>query len=184
MVRHYRPESSTIMGPNITSTNIILILYADDGATCFNTWQDMVVGVSLIEEQMVRFGLIMHAGHGKKPHKTKYLFIPLISETKRIIEEHLGNIGTITHTTTQLENGYIVSKPKIFGSKQKQQFLLDLYPSLRETIPFHTKTGGLIISTPEFIYLGSVIYYSLRGTPDVELPILKANQVMGALRFL
>jgi len=100
----------------------------------------------------------MLAGRINNSSKTEFLFIPSVSETKRIIDEHLASTGIEKFTTTQLYNGETTPKPKVFSEEQKLQFLIKAYPSLPETRPFRTWSNGLITATPEFFYLGTLIH--------------------------
>ena len=67
--------------------------------------------------------------------------------------------------------------------EKQHKILTNAYPSLTETKSFNTTSGRLIPARESFVYLGSLIHFTLRDTYDMDRRIVKAGQMMGALRF-
>ena len=55
---------------------LFCVLYVDDGAFPFEERLQLELGLSLIHNNFVKFGLEMHIGRGNKASKTKCIFFP------------------------------------------------------------------------------------------------------------
>lgn len=55
---------------------VLQILYVDDGAFIFNSRQDLIRGVNLINAIFKKFGMEMHIGRNGKASKTECIFFP------------------------------------------------------------------------------------------------------------
>lgn len=64
LVRH-TPEE-----PIISSGEIAMLLYVDDGAVGFLNRADMIRGINILHAQMARLGLVMHLGRDDAKSKT------------------------------------------------------------------------------------------------------------------
>jgi hypothetical protein len=51
-------------------------LYIDNGSFIFESKEDMTKGVSILYQQMKRFGLLMHIGKDGSKSKTEALYTP------------------------------------------------------------------------------------------------------------
>ena len=55
---------------------LFFVLYVDDGAFPFENCLQLELGLSLIHNHFIKFGLEMHIGHGNKASKTECNFLP------------------------------------------------------------------------------------------------------------
>ena len=55
---------------------LFCVLYVDDGAFPFENRLQLELGLSLIHNHFVKFGLEMHIGRGNKASKTECIFFP------------------------------------------------------------------------------------------------------------
>ena len=55
---------------------LFCVLYVDDGAFPFKDRIQLKLGLSLIHNHLVKFGLEVHIGRGNKASKTKCIFFP------------------------------------------------------------------------------------------------------------
>ena len=162
---------------------IVMLLYVNDAAICFTSHKDMVQGVSIIEKEMRQLGLVMHAGTLTKKSKAQFLYIPSIVRTKTIIDECIARHALPVSTSCVVNGNKENKKKRQLTENEKHKILVEEYEHLPETSPFQTELGGIITPTKDFIYLGSLIHFSLRDKYDIELRIKKAGQIMGALAF-
>ena len=92
-----------LLQPVQSVMHLILLLYVDNGALYFTSYEDMEKGVSMFESQMKRFGLIMHVGQENVPSKSEFMYVPCITRTREIIKDFLKRT-CITHVTAQDNN--------------------------------------------------------------------------------
>ena len=51
-------------------------LFADDCKVSFNSREDLIVGTNYLYNHLLRFGLLMHVGHGSEASKTEAMYCP------------------------------------------------------------------------------------------------------------
>lgn len=171
LIRHKRTDVL------ITSADLFLLLYVDDGAVCFTSRQDMIRGITILEKKMVRLGLVMHAGREGNRSKTDFMFFPspLSSKTMILNQEYLERrqpnraIVPINYFST-------------ISPTKKKRLLDSAYDNIIATQSFQTDSGGTITSTKTFKYLGSLFHYDLADRPDIEARISSAAKASGALK--
>lgn len=137
----------------------------------------MIRGVSILEKQMARLGLVMHVGRGKKTSKTEFMFFPSPLSTTTIIFNQ-DFIERQQPTNAIVTSDYFSS----MSAKKKQRLLDSAYDKIVATQPFFTSSGGKITSTKTFKYLGSIFSFDLRDRPDIEARISSAAKATGALK--
>ena len=60
---------------HLTSDQVLLLLYVDDGVAPFETRDDAAIGTLIIQRSMAAFGLTVHVGSKEKPDsKTKAMY--------------------------------------------------------------------------------------------------------------
>ena len=166
--------------------SLVMLLYVDDAALCFTSYEEMTKGVIIVEHEMRRLGLVMHTGTLTKESKTKYLFIPGIYRTKQIIDEHVKKRALpMTTTCVTVQNAEETKKVRKhqLTEEEKHKIFITEYDHLPETRPFQTALGGTITATKGFTYLGSLVHFSLREKYNMDKRIQKAGKIMGALGF-
>ena len=89
MVRHKTQGKNRLLPTTTNIFRLVLLLYVDDGGLCFNSYKEMTEGVSIMEKEMRRFGLVMHTGTRTSPSKTEYMFFPSITRTQQIIKKSI-----------------------------------------------------------------------------------------------
>ena len=110
------------------------------------------------------------------------MYIPGITKTRTIIEAQIKAAGL--PAPQDKSNDQISTQKKSEMTEEKQhKILTNAYPSLTETKIFNTTSGELIPATESFVYLGSLIHFTLHDTYDMDRRIVKARQMMGALCF-
>lgn len=179
MVRHRLLRKDAILPPQITVAELILVMYVDDGAL----YEDMVKGVSIVQEEMRRFGLIMHVGGNNARSKTEFIYIPAITRTKSIINQYIQENGITYNPRKSIVPAEIEEKKWVMSEERKHEILVEMYDRLPETKSFCTTTGREIPSTKTFVYLGLLLHFTLRDTYDINRRLTKSNQIMGALQF-
>jgi len=171
LIRHKKTDTL------ITAADLFLLLYVDDGAVCFTSRQDMIRGVSILEKQMTRLGLVMHAGREGKKSKTEFMFFPSpLSSKTMILNQDFLERQQPTDAIVPID--YFSS----MSTKKKQRLLDSAYNNIVATQSFRTDSGGTITSTKQFKYLGSIFSYDLRDRPDIEARISSAAKASGALK--
>jgi len=171
LIRHKRKDAL------ITAADLFLLLYVDDGAVCFTSRQDMIRGVTILEKQMARLGLVMHAGREGKRSKTEFMFFPSpLSSKTMILNQEFFERQQPTRAIVPIDYFSTMSPMK------KNRLLDSAYDNIIATQPFQTNSGGTITSTKTFKYLGSLFHYDLSDRPDIEARISSAAKASGALR--
>ena len=89
---------------------LAILLYVDDDAVIFILYTDMVRGMRKVEQEMRRFGLIMHAGTKKTKSKKEFLYIPGILRTKEIVDDHVTGKGFLESVKQNKETTEIIRK--------------------------------------------------------------------------
>ena len=67
------PTRKSYKGDN---SEILQILYMDDGSFLFNSREDLEIGLEMIYTHFSRFGLEMHIGRNNQTSKTECIFFP------------------------------------------------------------------------------------------------------------
>ena len=179
LARHKLPKRNVLSSPSITAAELILMLYVDNGALCFGLHNDMTRGTSLAEIQMRRFGLIVHVGCPNERSKTEFVFFPAVTTTRTIIHDYITKSALQNGSTNVITD----SQEKILTETQKHAILVKSYNDSPQAQPFTTTSGGEISPTQDFVYLGTLLHFTLRDFYDINRRIKKSNQMMGALQF-
>ena len=153
---------------------LFCVLYVDDGAFPFENLLQLELGLSLIHNHFIKFGLEMHIGRGNKASKTECIFFPppAFFHQKVIVSHEINGENMVSiRRSKQVKRGLHEKKCKREES---------LYISLTETRQIEVANGNVTFC-PHFKYLGSWISFSLRDDNDVAKIIAIANVSMGAM---
>ena len=78
IIKSHKPNQ--YKSARIKTTEVVQCLYVNDGVFLFKTRQQLITGMTLVQQHMSRFGLEMHTGktvRGEtKPSKTECVFSP------------------------------------------------------------------------------------------------------------
>ena len=78
LAARYRQADRT-QGKTFSQGNLLTlfcVLYVDDGAFPFENRLQLELGLSLIHNHFIKFGIEMHIGRGNKASKTECIFFP------------------------------------------------------------------------------------------------------------
>ena len=146
----------------------------DDGAFPFENRYQLELGLSLIHNHFIKFGLEMHIGRGNKASKTEYIFFPPTGFflQKEIVSHEINGENMVSIRRSKQVKG------KSHNNKYKREE--SLYLVIKETKQIAVANGNVTFC-PHFKYLGSWISFSLRDDHDVAKRISSANASMGAM---
>ena len=87
---------------------LFCVLYVDGGAFPFEDCLQLELGLSLIQNHFVKFGLEMHIGRGNKASKTKCIFFPPPSffYQKKIVSYDINGENIVSLRRSKQVKGY------------------------------------------------------------------------------
>ena len=137
--------------------------------------EDMVRGVGIVEDQMQRYGLIMHTGANGVQAKNIIYVHTKYNKDKEKIDKHVQSKGLKTSQVNSDTKEICQKKKGQMTEEQKHKILVQEYSNLPETQSFPLKSGGRLHTTKIFIYLGTQIQFTLRDTYNIDCRITKAG---------
>ena len=153
---------------------LFCVLYVDDGAFHFKDCLQLELGLSLVHNHFVKFGLEMQIGCGNKASKTKCIFFPppgFFHQMKIVSCGINGENMVSIKRSKQVKGGSHDKK-----CKREESLCI----ALTETKQISVANGNITFC-PHFNYLGSWISFSLRDDHDVAKRIASGNASMGAM---
>ena len=79
-------------------------------------------------------------------------------------------------TKNDIEGTTTVKKRQL-TEEEKHKILVDKYDQLPETSPLQTTLRGIITATKDFVYLGSLVHFSLQDRYGMDKRIQKAGKL-------
>ena len=170
-------QADRTQGKNILArkfTTLFCVLYVDNGAFPFEDRLQLELGLSLIHNHFLKFGIEMHIGRGNKASKTEFIFFPppgFFHQKKTVSYEingkNMARIRRSKHVKGELhENKY----------KREESLCITLTETKQITV-----ANDNVSFCPHFKYLDSWISFSLRDDHDVAKQIASVNASMGAM---
>ena len=172
---------------NSSTFNTYHILYLDDGSFIFQSRNDLINGLEIINNIFETMGLEMHVGKGETKSKTEAMYFPTSSFFKQPTSDPIMDttepnlIMPNPANDTQDREGTNISHTTYSRLTQKQRELM-YYASPNTNRVYMQDETSYIDFTAHFKYLGTYISFDLSADYDINNRLNKASREMGRLR--